>query len=212
VKKIKLLFLLSLLAFVLIQLWPRLFYKKQVVSLTETPVIQREFTHPIVPLPFVSAEYPVPKEELPISPRDVQRTIEVVVPPSEREQKIVLIEDKEETWYTSLKTDPKAKVTVTKWKESVASFKPQLGLSYNYMKGAYYFGVSLNLFQMSSFALGFDAGLERNASDAFIGAAIRYEFAKLKPSFEAGEGVRLYLSLGYTLTGQGIYGGINAFW
>lgn len=185
----------------------------QQVAKNENLITEETYRPPIVKIPFTkSPKQPIKDKDLPIPKKDVDKTIEITVPPSPKPKKIKIVIDKDGKIYKSKDTPKDIKIEVTKWRPRLIDIKPRFGYSLVYQGQAYHC-LTLDVLRIGKFYAGGEAGISMNNYDLdgyLLGLSGKYHC--LTFDFFGGAKIYAFAALGYNFLDKKIYAGVTLRW
>ena len=158
---------------------------------------------PIVKIPFKRYAQPIKAKNLPISTKDVAKTITIGTD-------VVIVIDKKGKIYTTKDTPKDIPIKVTVWEPKLLAFESKWGATLAMTGNAdMYFCLSWSFFRVGGVHLGVDVGINTKALDGYtgngnylLGIAGRYKILRKN---------EIYLTAGYEFTNKTVYVGITIF-
>ncbi len=170
----------------------------------------RTYTPPVIDLPFLSPEPPVPIKNLPIKIEDVKQTIRIDLPKERDIDTVELVVSQSDKIYTTTNMPQDLKVTVTELKKSPLSLKAHYGYSLIRSGKITFHSFSIDPIGFKNFWLGLDFGTNVNFNQYLVGVSLKYNFADLQiVVFEDIQPLELCLVLGKDLFRKNFYFGLT---
>jgi len=184
--------LLLAATFALSMLWLQRACRHQpIIKTSEHLVETKVYRRPIIRLPFLAHDPPIPFEYLPIPPEMVKTSIIISTPDG---PKIGLVIDKKGDVWKTTNTPDNVRIVSTKWKKPLIAVGMKFGLTVAY-SGVVFIGLSTDYLRIGEFYIGSDIAVDRTGKP-LVGLGVRFRIAKL----------------GYDFLNQRAYMGISIQW